>query len=200
MFDLPVTKSITRILDFNIGLSGSLSNYKSDTTNINNTIYYVSPAIMFKTPNTKIVAGLTPSWSNSTFLLLPNFTADIKMNAEKFILQAGCIGYYNKTTYESLSNFNPFIQQPTHLHNSLVKEFYGGFKGSAGDHFTYNARLSFLKITNQPLFVNDTITGRSFKTIYEHSLNDIRMHGEIGYTAGEQFSLLAGVTFNNTAV
>ncbi len=196
MFDAPVTKAITRILDLDVGISGSFSQFKGDTTNIKNTIFYVSPALAFKTPNTKIVAGLTPSWSNSSFLLLPNFTADIKLNEEKFILQAGFIGYYNKNTYESLSNFNPFIQQPTVLLNSLVKEFYGGFKGSAGDHFTYNARLSFLKITNQPLFVNDTITGRSFGTVYEPTLDDLRAHGEIGYTSGEQFSLLAGVTFN----
>jgi hypothetical protein len=196
MFDVPVTKSITRILDFNMGLSGSFSNFKSDTTNIKNTIFYVSPALVFKTPNAKLVAGLTPSWSNNSFLLLPDFTADIKLNEEKFILQAGFIGYYNKTTYETLSNFNPFISQPTQLLNSLVKEFYGGFKGSAGDHFTYNARLSFLKITNQPLFVNDTITGRTFETVYEPTLNDLRAHGEIGYTSDEQFSVLAGVTFN----
>jgi len=78
----------------------------------------------------------------------------------------------------------------------LVKEQYAGFKGSAGDHFTYNARVSFLKINNQPLFINDTITGRTFNVVYEPSLNDIRIHGEIGYTSGEQFSLLAGATFN----
>jgi hypothetical protein len=196
MFDLPVTKSITRMLDFNVGLSGSISSYKADTTNINNTIYYVTPSLAFKTPNVKVVAGFTPSWSNGTFTLLPNFTLDAKLNGEKFILQAGWIGYYNKTTYESLANFNPFIQQPTILNNALVKEQYAGFKGSAGDHFTYNARVSFLKITNQPLFVNDTTTGKSFDVVYEPSLNDIRIHGEVGYTANEQFSLLAGASFN----
>jgi hypothetical protein len=196
MFDLPVTKSITKMFDFNVGLSGSISSYKADTTNINNTIYYVTPSLAFKTPNVKVVAGFTPSWSNGTFTLLPNFTLDAKLNGEKFILQAGWIGYYNKTTYESLANFNPFIQQPTALNNALVKEQYAGFKGSAGDHFTYNARVSFLKITNQPLFVNDTITGKSFNVVYEPSLNDIRIHGEIGYTANEQFSLLAGASFN----
>ncbi len=196
MFNLPVTKSITKIFDFNVGLSGSLSNYVTDTLNIKNTIYYVTPSLDFKTPNVKIVAGFTPSWSNKTFALLPNFTLDAKINEEKFILQAGWIGYYNKNTYESLATFNPFISQPTVLSNSLVKEFYGGFKGSAGDHITYNARVSVLKITNQPLFVNDTITGKSFNVVYEPSLNDIRIHGEIGYTAGEQFSALAGVSFN----
>ena len=195
-FDLPVTKSITSILDFNVALTGSVSSYRAPGLSIDNTIYYVTPSLAFKTPNIKIVGGFTPSWDNSTFNLLPNFTVDAKINEEKFILQGGWIGYYNKTTYESLANFNPWIQQPTVLNNALVKEQYAGFKGSAGDHVTYNARISFLKINNQPLFVNDTITGRSFQVVYEPSLNDIRIHGELGYTASEQFSLLAGASFN----
>ncbi|HEY2728099.1 MAG TPA: hypothetical protein VGI61_13060, partial [Parafilimonas sp.] len=195
-FDLPVTKSITNILDFNVALTGSVSSYSAPGVSIDNTIYYVTPSLAFKTPNIKIVGGFTPSWDNSTFNLLPNFTLDAKINEEKFILQGGWIGYYNKTTYESLADYNPWIQQPTVLNNALVKEQYAGFKGSAGDHVTYNARVSFLKIDNQPLFVNDTITGRSFNVVYEPSLNDIRIHGELGYTAGEQFSLLAGASFN----
>lgn len=195
-FDLPVTKSVTSILDFNVGLSGSVSSYSSPVASMDNTIYYVTPSLAFKTPNVKIVGGFTPSWDNSTFNLLPNFTVDAKINEEKFIFQGGWIGYYNKTTYESLADFNPWIQQPSVLNNALVKEEYAGFKGSAGDHFTYNARVSFLKINNQPLFVNDTITGKSFNVVYEPSLNDLRLHGEIGYTSGEQFSLLAGATFN----
>jgi hypothetical protein len=195
-FDLPVTKSITSILDFNVGLKGTVSSYKAPGVSIDNTIYYVTPSLTFKTPNVKITGGFTPSWDNSTFNLLPNFTVDAKINEEKFIFQGGWIGYYKKTTYESLADFNPWIQQPTQLSNALVKEQYAGFKGSAGDHFTYNARVSFLKIDDQPLFVNDTITGRSFQVVYEPSLNDIRIHGELGYTAGEQFSLLAGASFN----
>jgi hypothetical protein len=195
-FDLPVTKSITSILDFNVGLSGNVSSYSAPNISIDNTIYYVTPSLAFKTPNIKIIGGFTPSWDNSTFNLLPNFTIDAKINEEKFIFQGGWIGYYNKTTYESLANFNSWIQQPTVLGNALVKEQYAGFKGSAGDHFTYNARVSFLKIDDQPLFVNDTITGRTFQVVYEPSLNDLRLHGEIGYTAGEQFSVLAGATFN----
>ena len=155
--------------------------------------------LLLKHQMQKLLQGFTPSWNNSTFSLLPNFTADVKLNEEKFILQAGFIGYYNKNTYQSLADFNPFIQQPTELTNSLVKEFYGGFKGSAGNHFTYNARVSFLNINNQPLFINDTITGRSFQVVYEPSLNNLRVHGEIGYTAGEKFSALGGITLNKYA-
>lgn len=199
MFDVPITKSIINNLDFNIGANGSFSRFSSDTVTIKNTIFYVSPSLIYKTSNLKLVAGFSPSWSNNVFNLLPNFTADVKLNEEKFILQAGFIGYYNKNTYQTLADFNPFIQQPNELINSLVKEFYGGFKGSAGDHFTYNARVSFLKIDNQPLFINDTITGRSFQVVYEPTINNMRVHGEIGYTASEQFSLLGGITLNRYA-
>lgn len=199
MYDVPVTKSITDVFDFNVGINGSFSRFNGDTVTIKNSIFNVEPSLAYKTSNIKIVAGLTPSWSNSTFNLLPNFTADVKLNEEKFILQAGFIGYYNRNSYQTLADFNPFIQQPNELINSLVKEFYGGFKGSAGDHFTYNARVSILKINNQPLFINDTATGKSFQVVYEPSINSMRVHGEIGYTAGEKFSALGGVTLNRYA-
>ncbi|MFT4152571.1 hypothetical protein [Parafilimonas sp.] len=199
MYDVPVTKSITDVFDFNVGINGSFSRFNGDTVTIKNSIFNVEPSLAYKTSNIKIVAGLTPSWNKSEFSLLPNFTADVKLNEEKFILQAGFIGYYNRNTYQTLADFNPFIQQPTELINSLVKEFYGGFKGSAGDHFTYNARVSFLKINNQPLFINDTATGKSFQVVYEPGINSMRVHGEIGYTAGEKFSALGGITLNKYA-
>lgn len=199
MYDVPVTKSITDVFDFNVGVNGSFSRFSGDTVTIKNSIFNVEPSLAYKTSNIKIVAGLTPSWSNSTFNLLPNFTADVKLNEEKFILQAGFIGYYNRNSYQTLADFNPFIQQPNELINSLVKEFYGGFKGSAGDHFTYNARVSILKINNQPLFINDTATGKSFQVVYEPSINNMRVHGEIGYTSGEKFSALGGITLNRYA-
>jgi hypothetical protein len=142
------------------------------------------------------VAGVTPSWDNSVFNFLPNVSAEAKIKDERFILQAGWIGYYNKTTYQSLASINPWLQQPTFLLNTRIKEQYAGFKGSAGSHVTYSARVSYLKISNQPLFVNDTITGRSFVVVNEPSMNDIRLHGEIGYTVGEKLSMLAGATFN----
>ena len=197
VFNVPMSKSFGKILAFDLGLTGDVTTYKSDTSGtISNTLYYVSPAIEFKTPNFTLVAGVTPSWDNSVFNFLPNISAEAKLKDERFILQAGWIGYYNKTTYESLAAINPWLQQPTFLLNTRIKEQYAGFKGSAGTHVTYSARVSYLKISNQPLFANDTITGRSFVVVNEPSMNDIRLHGEIGYTVGEKLSMLAGATFN----
>jgi hypothetical protein len=196
-FTAPMSKSFGKILAFNLGLNADLTTYKSDSAEtISNNIYYLSPAVEFKTPNFKLTAGVTPSWDNSIFNFLPNISAEAKLKDERFILQAGWIGYYNKTTYQYLASINPWLQQPKFLLNTRVKEQYAGFKGSAGTHVTYDARISYLQFTNQPLFVNDTITGKSFFVVNESQMKDIRIHGEIGYTLQEKLSLLAGVTLN----
>jgi hypothetical protein len=197
ILNAPLSKSFGDIFAFNLGLNANLTNYTSDTAGtINNVLYTLSPAIQFKTPNVKIVAGISPSWDNDVFSMLPNFSAEAKLKDERFILQAGWIGYYNKTTYESLAGMNPWLEEPTFLLDTRITEAYAGFKGSTGSHFTYNAKISYLQFRNQPLFVNDTITGKSFNVVNEANMKDIRVHGEIGYTFQEKFSLLAGATFN----
>jgi hypothetical protein len=196
-FNAPMSKSFTKILAFDLALAGNVNTYKSDSAGtITNSLYYLAPAVKFKSPNFTLVAGVTPSWNNSTFNFLPNISAEAKIKDERFILMAGWVGYYNKTTYQYLASLNPWLQQPTFLYNTKIKEQYAGFKGSAGTHVTYNAKVSYLKISDQPLFVNDTVTGKSFLVVNESSMNDIRIHGELGYTVGEKLSLLGGLTFN----
>ncbi len=197
IINAPISKSFGKTLAFNFGLTADITSYKSNNgVTINNNLYYLTPAVQFKTPVLKLIAGFTPSWDNQAFSLLPNFTAETKINEEKLILQAGWIGYFNKTTYQYLASVNPWLQQPTFLLNTKIKEQYAGFKGSAGSHVSYAARVSYLQFSNHPLFVNDTITGRTFELLNESAMKDIRIHGEIGYTLQEKLSLLAGLTFN----
>lgn len=196
IIDAPFSKSFGKIFAFNLGLRADITNYKSDSGSVNNNLYSLTPALQFKTPNFKLIAGISPTWDNNTLSMLPNFSAEVKITNEKFILQAGWVGYFNKNTYESLASINPWLSQPQSFLNTKIVEQYAGFKGSAGDHFTYNAKVSYLKLTDQPLFVNDSLTGKSFKVVNEGEMNDIRIHGEIGYTVQEQFSLIAGASIN----
>ncbi len=197
VLNAPISKSFGKIFAFNLGVTADLTNYKTDQYGaINNNLFYLAPALQFKTPNFKLIAGITPSWDNSVFEVLPDITAEAKINEEKFIIQAGWVGYFNKTTYQSLAGINPWLAQPSFLLNTRIREQYAGFKGSAGSHITYNARVSYLNFSNQPLFVNDTITGRSFDIVNESGMKAIRIHGELGYTIQENFSLLGGITFN----
>ncbi len=163
ILDAPVSKAFGENIVFSFGLLQILPGIKATRAGkINNNLVYLSPAVQYSANAFKIVAGITPSWDNKDFHMLPNFTAEAKINEEKFVLMAGWIGYYNKTNYESLAEFNPWLQQPSFLKSTRITEQYAGFKGSAGSHITYNARVAYQHLFNQPLFINDTITGSSF--------------------------------------
>jgi hypothetical protein len=192
----PVNKSFSNMFALDLNVVADITNYQTPIQTINNNLFYVAPTVQFKTPNLKLNFGVLAGWDNQTNSLLPNITAEAKINGEKFVLQAGWVGYYQKNTYQSLSSINPFLQQPTALNNTRIHEQYAGFKGSAGNHFTYNAKLSFLKMIGQPLFTNDLVDGKSFIVFNEPDLQAIRIHGEVGYTMQEKFSFLASVNIN----
>jgi hypothetical protein len=189
---LPVNKAFGTMFAFDVALTADITNYQRPVQTIKNNLFYLEPTIQFKTPNVKINAGIVTGWDNQVNAILPNVSAEAKINGEKFVLQAGWIGYYHKNSYQSLSAYNPYIAQPTALINTKVNEQYAGFKGSAGSHFTYNAKVSFLKMNGQPLFVNDNVDGKSFLIVNEPDLQAVRIHGEVGYTVQEKFSFLAG--------
>ncbi len=192
-----LNKAFGRLFAFDVTGTADVTSLKLPTSTISNNIFYINPTIQFNTPNFKLYTGIQPTWDNQVFSMLPNITAEAKIKDEKFILQAGWIGYFNKNTYQSLSAFNPWIAQPSQLLNAKVQEQYAGFKGSAGKHFTYNARLSFIKINNQALFVNDTakLNSQTFDVLYETQLQGLRLHGEVSYTDQEKLSMMAALTF-----
>ena len=192
----PITKTIGQVVVFNLALHADITglNEPALTSLIHNDLYSIPVSLLFNTPNFKLNAGIEPSWNNKAFAVLPNITVEAKINEEKFVLIAGWIGYYNKNTYQSLSSINPYMDQPNALLNTKIIEQYAGFKGSGSSHFTYNAKLSFLKINQQPLFVNDTASNntQTFHVLYEPSLQAVRIHAEVGYTVQEKLTMTAG--------
>lgn len=196
-FALPASKMFGKVFGLTVGLYGDITSLKTPKATYDNNLYYLTPTFLFKTPNLKINAGFTPSWDNSVFNLLPNFSAEAKIKDERFAVEAGWVGYFHRNTFRNLATFNPFIAQPALSNNTRIKEIYAGFKGSAGNHLTYNGRVSFLDYNNVALFTNDTLLGNTFNVLIEPSMKSLRIHGEVGYTVQEKFSVLAGATFNN---
>ena len=138
--DAPLTKTVGRAFGLNVGFTADVTTFKNNKNQtIKNNLFYISPSVLLKTPNFILNLGLTPSWDNQIFSMLPNFTAQAKLKDEEFVLMGGWIGYFQKNTYQSLAGFNPWIQQPSSLLNTRFNEQYVGLKGSAGSHFTYNA-------------------------------------------------------------
>jgi outer membrane receptor protein involved in Fe transport len=77
-----------------------------------------------------------------------------------------------------------------------VEERYAGIKGAIGDHFNYSAKVAMNILNNQPLFVNDTASGKSFISLKESELKVFNLGGELGYTVGEKFSVVSNLSLN----
>jgi hypothetical protein len=200
VLDLPLEKSFGDEFAFKLGATADLTNYQlkggGNKFTDNNNIYLVNAALVYKTPTLMIHGGLTPSWDNSRFRMLPNVMADISTNDKQITLQLGWVGYYLKGSYQRFASLNPWIAQPDSLMNTKVEEKYVGFKGSLAGHFSYSAKLGLQKYTDMALFVNDTLDGKTFKTIYEPQINAVNLHSEVGYNIGEKFSANAAFNFN----
>jgi hypothetical protein len=195
--ELPLQKRISDNFSFNLGFTANLTNYRrNNVPSIENNLYYVSPALQYKNSNVFIQADATPSWDNKQFNLLPDFLAEVSTNDQRFTFQFGWIGYYDKGSYQRFSTINPWLAQPGVLLNTRITERYAGFKGSLTNHITYSVKVGFNDYFNMPLFVNDSVDGKTFDIRYEPDLQAFQMHGEIAYTQGEQFSIAASLNIN----
>jgi hypothetical protein len=198
--NLPLQKTIGTKFSVNLGITFDLTRLSpNNKTAFNNTMYYLSPSVFYKTEKFHLQGGIRPSWDNKTFKMFPNVLADFTTSDKRFTFQAGWTGYIRKTTYQYLASQNPWLWLPSTFKNTWIEERFAGFKGSVGDHFNYSGKVGFNKLTNQPLFVTDTIAGhggKSFRVVNESQIKVANFGGEIGYAIGEKLSLISGLTFN----
>jgi hypothetical protein len=202
VLNLPLEKTFGKTYGFNLAFTADLTNYRpaGDLPNQNNNVFLVTPAFLVKTANLYLQASVVPSWDNKQFNLLPNFIADISTTDQRFGIQLGWIGYYDKGSYQRYESINPWLAQPGVLLNTRATERYAGFKGSLDKHFSYSAKVGFNTFKNMPLFVNDTLAnsgsgGKQFDVLYESSLETLQVHGELSYMQGEQFSATASLNY-----
>lgn len=200
VLNVPLQKTIGKEFAANLGITFDLTRFSPENKSaVNNTMYYVSPSVLYKTAQLNIQAGIRPSWDNSKFKMFPNILADVSTQDKRFTFQAGWTGYIRKTTYQYLAGQNPWLWLPGILRNTWIEERFAGFKGTVGDHFSYAAKVGFNKLNNQPLFINDTSAagdGKSFQVVYEDKMNVVNFSGELGYNIGEKFSMITGLILN----
>jgi hypothetical protein len=195
--NLPLKKTIGTQFEADVALEANLSRYKpEDKGDVNNNFVVISPSLLYKTANLNLQAGIKPSWDNSTFKLFPNVMAEFSSNDDRISFQAGWLGYIRYSGFQYMASMNPWIWAPATTRNSWIEERYAGFKGSAGDHFNYSVKVAHNKINNQPLFINDTISGKSFEVLNEPEMKVMNFTGELGYTVGEKFSIISNLSFN----
>ena len=197
--NVPLRKTIGKEFAVDLGVTFDLTRLSPNSKSaVNNTVWFISPSVLYKKNNVRLQGGIRPSWDNSEFKMFPNILAEVGTDDKRFTFHAGWTGYFRKTTFQYLASQNPWLWAPTSLLNTWIEERYAGFKGSIGDHFTYSGKVASNKLTNQPLFINDTSLGgdgKSFQVVYAN-LNVLNLGGEIGYNVEEKLSIITSLNFN----
>ena len=164
---------------------------------LSNNVFQVAPSLSFSSPHFSINGGIIPTWNNGTFVWLPNIYAESQIKGKAFLLQAGWVGRYTKNTFKNLSAINPYLETLTTQNNTKEIEYYGGIKATVGKHFNFSAKAGFVRITNMPLFINDTASdNKAFIISNESKVNDLRLHGDLSYVNQDKLTVTAGLTFN----
>jgi len=195
--NLPLQKTLGQVFEVDLAATANLSRLKPDNKEaVVNNYFYLSPSVQFKKENINISAGVRPSWDNSAFKVLPNFMAEFKTTDYPFSFQLGWTGYLRNSGFQYQAGMNPWIWAPDTSYNTRIVEAFAGIKGSLADHFSYSVKAGYNTFSNQPLFINDTSSGKSFLTVVEPKLQELTIGGELGYTVGEKFSLISNISIN----
>lgn len=202
--DLPVGKKINDAFNFKVDAKADITRYSSigfipDNYTINNNLLSIAPAIQYSSALVKFTGGVTPSWSNGEFSLLPNIQAEAQLQEKAFALQGGWVGRYVKNTYRNLSLINPYIAPLYDQSNTKEMEYYGGLKATLGKHFNFSAKAGLVQYTDLKLFINDTSgTGNENRllVVNESKAKNFRIHGDISYINQDKFTFTAGLNLN----
>lgn len=194
--NIPIRKKISNGIFIGVNFIGDYSTFSNmdSSFSLSNNLSEFHPALDIQKPGFLLHAGVNPTWNNQNFFLLPDIVNETNLIRNKLVLTSGWISYYLKNSYEYLTNKNPFLRGYSGFQNTRVEEKYSGIKGLLGKHFSYNSKFSYITYTDMPLYLNDSITAKTFYTIYDKKIQAYQLHGEIEYNAEENLQL--GIKMN----
>ena len=199
IINLPAEKRFSDAVSFKIAARGDFNKYqkKDSSFSVTNNLFELAPEFVYYSDMFTFHGGITPSWNNNKVAVLPNIYAEVQLQQNALMVQAGWVGKYISNTFRSLSKENPYMQDPSFLNNTKEIQYYGGIKATVGKHFNFNARAAFISYTDMPLFVNDSTYGNSFILRNESKISDLQIHGDMNFISQDKFTASAALDMNS---
>jgi hypothetical protein len=204
-FDLPASYSLDTSFRIQLGLRGSFTKLSLKSTDLDNNIFQIMPAIYLHRGQVDAHASVIPAFGNAGVYVLPDIGAKFRLKNNKYSFVIGWYSALQQNTYEQLSTKNPYIYNAYLVRQTHTTEVYGGANGVIGNHISFNVRLSWWEFHNLPLFINDTSANsnpskenkKNFLVVYDDQLNAISLQGAIRYQVSNTLSAGFSVTTYN---
>lgn len=190
---------------FNFGLNASvdLTAVEGEGYELKNNIARINPYIRFKGDAYRITLGanlVSEFGTNSATNLYPAASVEFDVIPEYATLFGGVKGDVVKTSLRDLARENPYLNEGIEILNMTEKtNAYAGIKGNAGATFGYKAGISYRKIENLPLFINNALAPYKFDVIYDMGDEETSVfgfEGEINVRVSETVNLGGRININ----
>ena len=163
---------------------------------INNTVIRLKPHVSTYSRDKRLKAmlGFDLTASLGTYPKVYIYPiAEVKYSLFNDILipYAGITGGLNQTTFQSLSDINPFVLSGVDLRNEhKALDGYVGIKGTLSKNIGFDVNAHFAHYKNKALFVTDTLLSNStrFDVIYD-TMNITTIEGSIYYQLKEKVKI-----------
>jgi len=171
-----------------------LSLFKSGSS-VKRNIFTFKPVYEFNDQVWRVFGGIDLTWENGIFHFFPELGLERSLYEQYIVLYNGWRMELKRTSYQTLTDENPWLGAQFQLRNTWFEDRYIGLKGTVKD-FTYNLRFAQKLVRRLPLFINDS-TGMKFDVIYDVRTNVLNFHVELLYHISQDWNLSATLEYNN---
>ena len=188
--------------DFDLFVKGDIDYYKNNNDSIesDNTLLTLRPGIRFKQDKWRLNAGISlfsGMGDTKLFRIAPELDFDLKLYENFIILNVGTDTRYERASYKSLTDENPFLINTVEMRN-VWKPFrwYAGLRGSVSSRLSFNLRASYVQLTDQYFYVNDTSYGNwnKMNVVYDNP-SLVEFTGELAWQKHSKLRLSARVDY-----
>ncbi|MBP7184572.1 MAG: hypothetical protein KBA06_03610 [Saprospiraceae bacterium] len=179
-------------LALNIG--ADLTKFKDTATQKLNH-FFIEPSFTWHGDMFSAKVGVNFINQNSTFHIFPNVEAVAMIAGNKFQIFAGAEGNAYKNSFRNLSDYNPYVAyRPDSLKYSFYNQYYGGLKGRVS-FLDYRAQVSYKKVNDLAMFLQDETDSRYFKPIFD-TVSIITVQGSLTFFVLKDLDLKATLSNN----
>ncbi|HXH20293.1 MAG TPA: hypothetical protein VNJ07_14550 [Chitinophagales bacterium] len=163
----------------------------------NRNIFTVKPLYEFNDFMWRIYGGIGLTWENNIFHVFPEVGFERSLYDQYIIMYSRYYLELNRTSYQSLTDENPWLGKNFELRNTWFEDRYnGGFRGTVKD-FSYDLRLGQKLVRRFPLFINDSTDMRKFNVIYDKLTTILNFHAELFYHISQDWNMSATLEYNH---
>lgn len=164
----------------------------------NNFLLRTTPAFEFNKQGWQLDLGLNLTLDEKEFLIYPFLGTSKSLFGNKLVFYNGWKILKQQNSYQNFTSENPFIHPliitNKGLQNTRFEDRYMGVRGFF-NKFDYNVRFAQKLIKKLPLYVNDTLYGKTFNVIYDDA-TIMHLHAQFQYETADYFTIYSKFDFN----